>query len=199
MSCKAQRVALFGLACLLAACDAGTLHRMAGVSQGTLVALLGMPMQGVAPRSSVVLHKIASGGMTSALAAYLDFEPRFWSCFDLAETRDEGGGSRWLSEFSAYPGASKVCSGNVLGSAEGRRVEIAYSNYATKDAPAGVVAFYARERKLPVASGTQILDLASADGKKHLSIQPVTASYPDCGSKPGPDAQTILSVSEMAR
>jgi hypothetical protein len=184
MSCKAQRVSLFGLACLLAACDAGTLHRMAGISQGTLVAALGMPMP--EERFRLSAHRAWD-------------EPRFWSCFDLTDAPDEGGGSRWLSEFPAYPGASKLCSGSVLGSAEGRRVEIAYSSYATKDAPAAVVAFYARERKLPVASGTETLDLPSADGKKHLSIQPATASYPDCGTKPGPEAKTVLSVSEMTR
>jgi hypothetical protein len=63
---------------LLGACDAGDYHRMLDVSQGTLVAGLGMPMGEVARRSSLRLNKLPSLGLPTGNYAdgnaYFDFE-----------------------------------------------------------------------------------------------------------------------------
>ena len=103
---------------------------------------------------------------------------------------------KWLSEFPSYEGAAKVCSGHVTGSAEGRRLEIDFSTYATPDPPAAVVAFYAAARHVEVKPGATTLSVASANGKKHLSIHPVADSYPDCGVKAPARTQTVFIVSE---
>lgn len=103
---------------------------------------------------------------------------------------------KWLSEFPSYEGASKVCSGHVTGSAQGRRLEIAFSTYATPDHPAAVVAFYAAGRDIEVKPGAATLSVASADGRRHVSIHPVDDSYPDCGVKPPKGTQTVFIVSE---
>jgi hypothetical protein len=116
---------------------------------------------------------------------------------DAASTQADADRKDWLSEFPSYPGASKVCSGHVLGRADGKRREIAFSLYATKDDPASVVRFYASVRGVKSELGDTTLTTRSTDGKKVLSIHPVSGSYPDCGVKPPKDAKTVVVVSQM--
>ena len=133
--------------------------------------------------------------------------PEFWSSLafgdgrsdapiEAAATPSTAERPKWLSEFPSYEGASKVCSGHVTGSAEGRRLEIDFSTYATPDPPAAVVAFYAAARDVEVEPGATTLSVASANGRKHVSIHPVADSYPDCGTKAPARTQTVFVVSQ---
>ena len=116
---------------------------------------------------------------------------------DEREQRAAAAGRKdWLAEFPSYPGAAKVCSGRVTGSAAGRRREIVFSTYATKDAPAAVVSFYASARRVNAEPGARTLSVASANGNKHVAVHPVSDSSPACGVKPPKDAKTVLIVSE---
>jgi hypothetical protein len=89
-----------------------------------------------------------------------------------------------------------VCSGQLLASGDGPRREIAFSLYATKDAPAAVEGFYASVRQMRAEHGATTPTARSANGKKSLSIHAVSASYPDCGVKPPKDSRAVLVVSQ---
>jgi hypothetical protein len=102
---------------------------------------------------------------------------------------------RWLGEFAAYPRGRLVCRQHVVGAGpQGPHIE--WTLYATPDPPAQVVAFYAHTRGMRARSGQTTLTLADAGERKKLSVHPVGDSYPDCGVRPGPEASTVLVVSQ---
>jgi hypothetical protein len=110
-------------------------------------------------------------------------------------TSTEPEAEKWLGEFAAYPAARVVCRQHVAGAGlEAPHIE--WTLYATADATADVAAFYAA-RGGEARRGEAALTVADREGRKTLSVHGVGDSYPDCGVRPGPEARTVLVVSQL--
>jgi hypothetical protein len=101
---------------------------------------------------------------------------------------------KWMG-FAAYPGARELCNEVVLGQSEKGRAEIHWRSFASRDAPAGVVAFYAkREGKNAQRSSDSIEVRRGAD--QILSVYSASKTgVPSCASKPNSEEKTIIMVS----
>jgi hypothetical protein len=101
---------------------------------------------------------------------------------------------KWMG-FVAYPGARELCNEVVLGQSEKGRSEIHWRSFASRDAPAGVVAFYAkREGKNAQRSSDSIEVRRGAD--QILSVYSASKTgVPSCASKPNSEEKTIIMVS----
>lgn len=102
----------------------------------------------------------------------------------------------WLGEFPAFPGARQLCRQHVLGSSEGKRVEIDFTLYATSREPDEVAGFYADVEGIPWKPGDRSITVRRAEGRKILSVHPVSERYPECGVKPDSRDRTVIVVSE---
>jgi hypothetical protein len=106
------------------------------------------------------------------------------------------GPERWLDVFAQLPGAHRLCSQQVLGQSEGKRMEIAFTLYGSSRDPAEAARFYAKAYGLPWVPGQQSITVSLADGRKILAVHPMSASHPDCGVKPASSDRTAVVVSE---
>jgi hypothetical protein len=106
-----------------------------------------------------------------------------------------GGPDKWLRFFRAFPGARELCRQQIPGHARGRPVEIHFTLYATEEPPAEVARFYARTHEVPLDPGGDSITVRSADGRKVLSVLPVSASHRECGVKPEARDRTIIVAS----
>jgi hypothetical protein len=105
--------------------------------------------------------------------------------------------ARWLGVFTAFEGARELCSQHALGAAAGgRRMEIAFTLYATTRPTADVVGFYARAHALTVEPGATTLTVRLEDGRKVLTVSKAAAGHPTCGVDPRPDEPTVIVVSD---
>lgn len=126
--------------------------------------------------------------------------PQFWSSFDLTEEAWLQPAAFW-DAFPAYPGARKVCSQHVTGSAGSQPREIAWSLYATKAHEADVSSFYigySQWHGLKSDVVDRRLILESPDGTQRLTLHEASDSYPDCGVRPQADEKAVLIVSQAS-
>jgi hypothetical protein len=123
---------------------------------------------------------------------------RFWSMVDVVKATfwdPHASTERWLEAFKAYPGAQYVCQQHVTGAGK-KAMHILWTLYATADEPEKVRLFYADAGgKAPGPMG-ETLALASQEGRRHLSVFPVAASYPRCDVDPPAFARTVFIVSQ---
>jgi hypothetical protein len=108
---------------------------------------------------------------------------------------------RWLGVFPQLPGARRLCSQQVLGQSESKRMEITFTLYGSSRDPAEAARFYAKAYGLPWVPGQQSITVTLADGHKILAVHPISASHPahpDCGVKPASGDRTVVVVSEKA-
>jgi hypothetical protein len=101
---------------------------------------------------------------------------------------------KWLDAFPAHPRAQFVCRQHVVGAGP-RAPHIEWSLYATTDTPETVVAFYASALGVKAEPGTTTLTFSGPDGRRKLSMQPVSDQRPDCGTEPAAQAKTVLVAS----
>ena len=106
----------------------------------------------------------------------------------------------WLG-FASYPEARHVCENWVLGSANGRRVEVHWHSFATTDAPDQVAAFYAKKERVPAEKDKDDGSLIFRHGKNYvLIIFSVSAHYQTCDHETvRAEEKTVISVSQMLR
>jgi hypothetical protein len=152
---------------------------------------------GVTYSGAIATFDWSKGSLLLRLTAHRAWDgPEFWSSFNVsAETWLQPAGS-WDS-FPAYPGARKVCSQHVVGSAAGERREIAWSLYAAKDKD-DVFSFYvaiADWHGLKSDLVDKRLILVSPDGTGRLTLQDASDAYPDCGVRPEADEKALVVVS----
>lgn len=105
---------------------------------------------------------------------------------------------KWL-EFAAYPGARELCNEVVLGLSDKRQVEVHWRSFVSRDAPADVIAFYAkREGKNAQRSSDSIEVRRGAN--QSLEVYPASKTgVPSCASKPKSEEKTIIIVSVVQR
>jgi photosystem II stability/assembly factor-like uncharacterized protein len=103
--------------------------------------------------------------------------------------------ARWLGVFPAFDEARRLCSQHVVGESAGRRIEIAFTLYATTRDARETARFYADAYKVPVDSGSQTVTVREGDDKV-LSVYPVSAKYPQCDVEPDPHDRAVIVVSE---
>ena len=100
----------------------------------------------------------------------------------------------WMG-FAPYPGARQLCSEVVLGLSGSKQVEIHWRSFASRDATADVIKFYAsREGKNAERSSDSLEVRRGADHT--LSVYPASkAGAPSCASKPNSAEKTVIIVS----
>jgi hypothetical protein len=109
---------------------------------------------------------------------------------DSAETE------RWLGAFVPFPGARRLCTQQVLGQSEGRRMEIHFTLYATRREPREAARFYALAHGLDWKPEEQAITVKAGDGRKVLAVQRASEPHPECGVEPKPEDRTVIVVSE---
>ena len=101
----------------------------------------------------------------------------------------------WLG-FAPYPGARDLCEQWVMGSSQERKVEIHWREFATRDEPARVAAFYTGKDHAAAEKGSDgSITLRHGDDPV-LSIYAVSGHYPTGDQKPRADEKTVILVSE---
>jgi hypothetical protein len=104
----------------------------------------------------------------------------------------------WMG-FAPYPGTRELCQQRVYGESQGRRVEIHWRSFATRDSPTDVIAFYARrEGRKAERSGDTLEVHHGAD--HNLSVYPASKTdIPSCDSRPNSEERTVILVSLALR
>jgi hypothetical protein len=103
---------------------------------------------------------------------------------------------RWLGVFRPLPDARRLCTQHILGQSDGKRVEIQFTLYSTSREPSETAKFYAEAHGAPWKPGNQTITVKRAEGRKILTVHPVSASHPECGVKPDAGDRTVIIVSE---
>jgi hypothetical protein len=159
----------------------------------------GGPAVAATPSSDVEAFDFRKGPALIRLTASHD-GPRFWSHLEMstapAPAADTAQVAGRLEELPPYPGARKLCDGNVLSAPGGPIREINWTLYATSDAPPTVAAFYASRVK-GGASGTTFVLEGAEDNR--LSVHAVSDSYPGCGTPPSAGDKAVIVVSHAIR
>jgi hypothetical protein len=102
---------------------------------------------------------------------------------------------KWLG-FDAYSGARGLCNEHVLGSSGSKRVEIHWQSFASRDATADVIDFYARREGKNVQRSADSLEVRHGEDYV-LTVQPASkGGGPSCSTKPNTDEKTLIIVSE---
>jgi hypothetical protein len=104
--------------------------------------------------------------------------------------------AKWLEVFTPLPGARMLCNQHVTGGTPDRRVEIAFTLYATIRSTGEVARFYAEAHKVALTPGVPFV-VKLADGRKVLSVFGAADDHPACGVAPNPQEPTVIMVSEM--
>jgi hypothetical protein len=81
-------------------------------------------------------------------------------------------------------------------SERGQPGEIQFTLYTTSVEPSETARFYAQAHGVPWKPGEQTISVKRAEGRKSLSVHPVSAPHPECGVKPDPEDRTVIVVSE---
>jgi hypothetical protein len=101
----------------------------------------------------------------------------------------------WLG-FARCPRARDLCEQWVLGSSQERRVEIHWREFATRDEPARVAAFYARKDHAAAEKNDDGSITLRHGEDRVLSIYAASGHYPTCERKARADEKTVILVSE---
>jgi hypothetical protein len=112
------------------------------------------------------------------------------------QCRGAADAGKWLG-FPAYPGARELCNEHVLALSGKTQHEVHWLSFASRDATADVISFYAgREGKNAQRSSDSFEVHHGADHT--LTVQPASkAVAPSCSSKPRADEKTVIVVSEQ--
>jgi hypothetical protein len=105
---------------------------------------------------------------------------------------------KWFG-FTPYPGARKLCEQAVDGWSSTGPVGFVWRSYATRDATAQVIAFYAKAegRNAEVEGKSLIVRRGQKKVERVLSVHAASATdYPSCDSKPRPGEKTVIIVSD---
>jgi hypothetical protein len=101
---------------------------------------------------------------------------------------------KWLG-FAAYPGARELCNEVVLGQSEKGRVEIHWRSFASRDAPADVIAFYARREGNNAQRSSDSIEVRHGSDQILAVYSASKTGVPSCASKPNSEEKTIIMVS----
>jgi len=108
----------------------------------------------------------------------------------------QGGASsgKWLG-FTAYPGVRDLCDEVVRGQSEKGPVEIHWRSFASRDATADVIAFYAKREGKNARRSTDSIEIRR-DADYILSAYPASRTgVPSCSVKANSEEKTIIVVS----
>ena len=94
-----------------------------------------------------------------------------------------------------------MCENWVLGSSEGRRVEIHWHSFASTDASGQVATFYAKKERVSAEKDKDDGSLTFRHGKNYvLTIFSASAHYPTCDHETvRAEEKTVIWVSQMLR
>jgi len=107
------------------------------------------------------------------------------------------GGDMWLGAFQPFPGAHRICEQFILGSSDGKKVEIHFELYGSRREPEETARFYEKAYGMTIPEGSRTITVKLENGRNLLSVHPVAASYPQCGKQPDPEDRTVIVVSVM--